>query len=204
MPNTAEPTEWLKVRLVETLADGRHERASKSRNQIIQAALDLVREGNPTPNAGQVAERAQLGLRSVFRHFKDMESLFHGMLEEVQELVWPIVARPVTGDSFAERLDCLIEIRYAVFERVNPYQDSVDHYIITSPLFKKRREMEAQFLRMQLEGVLSDIPKIDPNTVEAIDLLLCYVAWRRMRNIQGLTTPQIKTIVAESVMKLIN
>jgi AcrR family transcriptional regulator len=204
MPNTDEPTEWLKVRLVETLADGRHERASKNRKQIIQAALDLVREGNPTPNAGQVAERAQLGLRSVFRHFKDMESLFHGMLEEVQELVMPIAAQPVTGDSFAERLNCLIEIRYAVFERVNPYQDSVDHYIITSPLFKKRREMEAQFLRLQLENVLSAVQDIDPDTVEAIDLLLCYVAWRRMRTIQGLTTAQIKTIVTRSVMKLVS
>lgn len=204
MPDLNEPAEWLKVRVNETLADGRHQRASKSRTQIIQAALDLIREGNPTPNAGQVAERAQLGLRSVFRHFKDMESLFHGMLAEVQELVMPIAAQPVTGASFAERLNCLLDIRYAVFERVNPYQNSVDHYLITSPLFKKRRVMEAQFLRLQLEGVLSDIQNIDQNTVEAIDLLLCFVAWRRMRIIQGLTTPQIKAIVTQTVMKLIS
>ena len=204
MPSLDEPTEWLKVRVIETLADGRHQRASKSRTQIIQAALDLVREGNPNPNAAQVADRAQLGLRSVFRHFKDMESLFYGMLEEVQELVMPIALRPVTGNSFAQRLDSLIEIRFAVFERVNPYQDSVDSYIHSSPLFQQRRAIEAQFLRLQLTRLLSEIENIDPATIEAIDVLLCFVAWRRMRNIQGLTTPQIKTVVTQSVVKLIS
>lgn len=204
MPSLDEPTEWLKVRVIETLADGRHQRASKSRTQIIQAALDLVREGNPNPNAAQVADRAQLGLRSVFRHFKDMESLFYGMLEEVQQVVMPIASQPVTGNSFAERLECLIDIRFAVFERVNPYQHSVDLYINTSPLFQQRRVMEAQFLRLQLTSLLSEFENIDPAIIEAIDLLLCFVAWRRMRNLQGLTTPQIKTIVTQSVMKLVS
>jgi AcrR family transcriptional regulator len=204
MASLDEPAEWLKVRVVQTLADGRHQRASKSRNQIIQAALDLVREGNATPNAAEVADRAQLGLRSVFRHFKDMESLFYGMLEEVQELIMPIATRPVTGDTFAERLDCLIEIRYAVFERVNPYQDSVDFYLKTSPLFQQRRTMEAQFLRLQLVSLLSEFENVDPATIEAIDLILCFVAWRRMKNIQGLSTPQIKNIVTQAVLKLVS
>lgn len=203
MPSLDEPTEWLKVRVIETLADGRHQRASKSRNQIIQAALDLVREGNANPNAAQVAERAQLGLRSVFRHFKDMESLFYGMLEEVQQVVMPLASRPVTGDTFVEQLDSLIDIRFAVFERIDPYQDSIDHYIKTSPLFQQRRTMRAQFLRLQTERLLSSRQGIEDDTIEAVDLLLSFVAWRRMRTMQGLTTPQIKSIVTKSVLKLV-
>ena len=56
--------------------DGRRRRSLDSRARIVAAMLELVRLGNASPNAVEVAARAGVGLRSVFRHFKDMESLY--------------------------------------------------------------------------------------------------------------------------------
>ena len=38
--------------------------------------LDLIHAGNLQPTAQQVADHAKVGIRSVFRHFEDMESIF--------------------------------------------------------------------------------------------------------------------------------
>ncbi|MEO8374286.1 MAG: hypothetical protein ABI471_03615, partial [Sphingomonas bacterium] len=53
--------------------DGRRRRSETSRDKIVEAMLAIVAEGQITPSAEQVALRAEVGLRSVFRHFKDME-----------------------------------------------------------------------------------------------------------------------------------
>ena len=56
--------------------DGRALRSERSRQVIIDAMLELVGEGNLVPTAQQVAERAEVGIRTVFRHFSEMESLY--------------------------------------------------------------------------------------------------------------------------------
>ena len=56
--------------------DGRLERSKKSRDLIIKAMRDLIDEGILSPTAQQVAQTAQVGIRTVFRHANDMETLF--------------------------------------------------------------------------------------------------------------------------------
>ena len=55
--------------------------------------LELVRAGAISPVAEEVAERAGVGLRTVFRHFDDMDSLYREMAEAMRNELQPIVAR---------------------------------------------------------------------------------------------------------------
>ena len=57
-------------------SDGRRQRSERSQVAIIKAALTLMDEGILVPTAQQVADRAGVGIRSFFRHFPDMDSLF--------------------------------------------------------------------------------------------------------------------------------
>ena len=41
--------------------------------------LELVAQGNLEPSADQIADIAKVGRRSVFRHFKDMDTLYREM-----------------------------------------------------------------------------------------------------------------------------
>ena len=76
--------------------DGRVLRGEKSRESIVDALFELVGEGVLAPTAQQVAERAGVGLRSVFRHFSDMERLFAAMDARLGAEVIPLLleARP--------------------------------------------------------------------------------------------------------------
>ena len=57
-------------------SDGRINRSVVTRKKIVTALTALVYEGHLTPTAEQVAQRAEVGLRTVFRHFDDMDSLY--------------------------------------------------------------------------------------------------------------------------------
>jgi AcrR family transcriptional regulator len=57
-------------------SDGRRQRSERSQTAIIEAALSLMNEGTLVPTAQQIADRADVGIRSFFRHFADMDSLF--------------------------------------------------------------------------------------------------------------------------------
>ena len=56
--------------------DGRRLRSDRSRQVIVEAMLQLIDQGNLVPTAQQVADHAKVGIRSVFRHFEDMEAIF--------------------------------------------------------------------------------------------------------------------------------
>ncbi len=58
-----------------TAEDGRRRRGLDNRGRIIAAMLEIIRRGE-TASAEQVAAQADVGLRTVFRHFQDMDSLY--------------------------------------------------------------------------------------------------------------------------------
>ena len=61
---------------INAATDGRALRTKKSRRAIIEATLGLYADGILVPTAQLVADRSGLGMRTVFRHFSEMEKLF--------------------------------------------------------------------------------------------------------------------------------
>src|SRR5262249_22213473 len=74
------------------LSDGRVRRGERSGDAIVVALVELVGEGILEPTAQQVAARARVGMRTVFRRFSDMESLFAEMGARVQAEALPLLA----------------------------------------------------------------------------------------------------------------
>ena len=56
--------------------DGRSARAERTRAAIVEALLELNREGDLKPTGERIAERAGVSLRALWANFKDMEALF--------------------------------------------------------------------------------------------------------------------------------
>jgi AcrR family transcriptional regulator len=92
------------------LADGRRERSRSSRSKIVAALLDLVGKGDVSPSAARVAEVAGVGLRSVFRHFEDMDALYREMGEVIEARVLPILLQPPTGEGWKDKMFDLAEL----------------------------------------------------------------------------------------------
>jgi AcrR family transcriptional regulator len=60
--------------------DGRRRRRETNRNRVVEATAKLIREGNPTPTAGDVAEQAEVSERSIFRYFDDVDALLQAAM----------------------------------------------------------------------------------------------------------------------------
>src|SRR5436305_13207547 len=102
-------------------SDGRRRRGQDNRARIVAAMLEIVHAGEVSPSAEQVATRADVGLRTVFRHFRDMDSLYREMGVAIEAELLRVVATPFASADWRGRVLELIERRSAAFEKAGPY-----------------------------------------------------------------------------------
>lgn len=183
--------------------DGRRRRSQDSRARIVAAMLELVHGGEMSPSAEQVAERAEVGLRTVFRHFKDMDSLYGEMSKVIERELAEIVARPLEGETWRERLVHLVVRRTQAFERIAPYKRASNVVRHRSRFLEAGHARLVAGLREILERELPPEIAADPVRLEALDLLLSYEAWSRLRREQGLPVRRAREVLQAAVGRLI-
>ena len=87
--------------------DGRRARAERNRDAVVEAILDLLCEGVQHPTAEAIAERSGVSVRSVFRHFDDLESLHAAAVDRHSERIRDLFVPPPSTGSLASRIDGL-------------------------------------------------------------------------------------------------
>lgn len=88
--------------------DGRQARSRRTRAAVAEAMLDCFEEGQLRPSAKQVAERAGVSTRAVFRHFDNMEALLEETAELQIERVMGQLPPIATAGPLGERIDSLV------------------------------------------------------------------------------------------------
>lgn len=184
------------------LTDGRRLRSADSRRRIVEALMLLVERGDLEPSAETVAEQAGVGLRSVFRHFKDMEGLRREMNAIVEARLRGLVELPLPGDNWRERLQALIARRAEAFETAMPYRRAANAQRHRSELIRAKSEELNRVLRTSLMGVLP--PGIDDDTFDALDLALCFESWIRLRHDQGLNPARAHRVMSRAAGALLS
>jgi AcrR family transcriptional regulator len=183
--------------------DGRTTRGQENKKQIVQALIELIREGQPAPTAEMVSARAGVGLRTVFRHFKDMETLYREMTCAVEAILAPVLATPVQGETTSEKLMHAIDRRADMFEKLAPLQAASLVHLHESPYLRKRQAENVELQRFLLKAFLpADLVK-DKILFEAIDLTLSIETWLRLRRDQQLSVNQAKKVLRRSVEQLL-
>jgi len=168
------------------ISDGRLERGQRNRAAIVRALFDLVGEGVLQPTAQQVADRAGVGIRTVFRHFADMESLLSEVNGRVREHALPLFQEASSGGGLEERARELVERRVRLFERIAPYKRSGNLQRWRSRVVEREQAIMVRKLRADLLGWLPELQSAEPETVEALDAALSFEVWDRLRTDQRL------------------
>lgn len=184
--------------------DGRRRRSLDSRARIVEAMLELVHGGELSPGAEQVAERAGVGLRSVFRHFKDMDSLYREMATIIEAELTSLIDRPIQANDPTERLIEIVGRRSAVFEKISPYKRAGE--------LQRHRSAFLDAGHQRLNAISRDILRreMPPAAVrnrlvfEALDALLSWETWSRLRRDQGLTARRAREVLEMTVRRLID
>jgi len=200
--NRSDPGCKMQVDAIEV--DGRRLRGESTRRKIVEALLDLVREGDSAPSADVVAARAGVARRTVFRLFKDMDSLYREMSAIMLRRVAPIVEQPLAGSNWRSRLDQLLERRALVFEELLPLQAASEAHRIQSAFLQSEHRTLVKTQREILVSVLPAQIVNQPILVDALDLVMSLESWRRLRHHQRLTRKESQLVVACVVRALVD
>lgn len=188
---------------VASASDGRQRRSARSREAIVQALFELIGSGVLRPTALQVAESAGVGIRSVFRHFADMEGLFAEMDARLQAEALPILrAEPMEG-PLDRRTSGLVDRRAAFFERIAPYKRSGNLQRWRSEYLRERHSVLVRALRADLMRWLPELRRAPIDLVEGLDLVLSFEAWDRLRMDQRLGRERARDALVRTVRALV-
>lgn len=99
-------------------ADGRTAIRDRNRKVVLDTMIELFTEGNLDPSPEDVAPRAGLSVRSVYRYFEDGDGLVRAAIERHLDLIRPLYKIPAIGEGdLDERIERFAAVRVRVYER---------------------------------------------------------------------------------------
>jgi TetR/AcrR family transcriptional regulator, regulator of autoinduction and epiphytic fitness len=188
--------------------DGRALRSARNREAVVDAMLDLLDEGSLRPGAVEIAARAGVSVRTVFRHFEDLEQLFATATEHQSRRIGPLLLAPPPAGTRSKRVDGVVGHRANLYERIGPVRRAAlrhepFHQVVHEGLIQARR-----LLRRHL--VASFAPELDglqasdrATMVAALETATSFAAWDNLRVEQRLSVAHARAAVTATVVALL-
>ena len=189
--------------------DGRRARREQNRAAVLDALAELYREGNYEPSAAEIAERAGLSPRSLFRYFDDVDDLNRATIDQQLERARPLLAvdaRP--GDPTATKVERLVEARLRLYDAIAPVARAARICAWRHPVIARQVASSRSYLRHQLERLFA--PELDalgperaPAVLAAMDALCSFEAADLLRVDQRLSRAQAAAALVQTLTTLL-
>lgn len=179
--------------------DGRKQRSEKSRAAILAAIIELVEEGNLMPTAQETSERAGVGIRSVFRHFADMDALYAQMNVYAMNRFGQIYENPVIKGSLEERIQHTVELYHKGYERNKNMLMTTMLRRASSELLVKQYIDGAARLAEDFEQRIPEVMNLNETSYHAIMVARSFTSYDRLRNLQGLSQKKSAKAITEMI-----
>lgn len=190
------------------IEDGRRRRASENRAKTARAMFDLITETGEVPTAKEVADRAKLSRRTVFRLFEDLEDVQRAAMEMQRAEVMARFPAPTGGGSLSERIDALVEHRSALYEFIMPLRRVAERLKHRNRLIRQSQAKNRVLARAHLEGLFAeDLPAAKAEREPLVDAVLvatAWSAWAHLRDDHGFDVARSKAAMRRAVAALLS
>ena len=166
--------------------DGRRARSERSKQAIIDATLALMEEGNLIPTAQQISDKAGVGIRSFFRHFDDMETLFATIDDSIRDTNVAIFTSGDRDGTLEERILHAVEKHGEGYENRRNMILSTSAQLWRSQTLRKNYAHYQRVLRKDLDDWLPELKQLSRGQRDAVDAIASFEMWHRLRYHQGL------------------
>lgn len=190
--------------------DGRHARRDRNKVAVVDAYLELIREGNPRPSAAEVAERSGVSHRSVFRYFADKDELARTSIERQESFVAPMLPIPIDHEmSLQDRIDLLVSRRLELFEAIAPVARLSRSLAPLQPILNAELTKGRAFFRAQVKRLFApEIAEMDKAraaaTLAILDVLCSFEAADLLRTDQGLSIDRAAAALRGALMAILS
>ena len=189
---------------VTQLHDGRRLRSERSRKAMIDAALELIEDGNYAPTAKQISARAGVGIRSFFRQFEDMDQFFAAVDAQTVGSFWDSFLHEGNRDgTLTDRLDSIVKTYGKAFEEHRSLLLATKSLRWSSRVLKENYERYQQISRANKEQWVPEIRQLPLDERELADAYLSFEMWHRLRDIQGLSCEYTETLILKALKNLL-
>jgi AcrR family transcriptional regulator len=191
-------------------ADGRTARRERNREEVVEAALTLVEEGQVDPSIEELTKRSGLSARSIFRYFEGLDDLRRAVIRRHFERIQPMLRAGDAGTgSLEDRIRRFVDTRIKVNESLAgpartarlraPYApviaDDIHHY--RRILRAHVREQFATELRARSRAEAED-------TVVLIDVLVSFDSWDLMTREHERSRSQVRRAWTQALTRLLS
>lgn len=173
--------------------DGRRARRDQNRDRVVDALLEIYREGVLQPSVAEVARRSGVSHRSVFRYFENLDELCRVAVErQFQAVAEYLVLERTAGASSPELIDAIVEQRLALYDAAAPVARVGRMLAPTEPVLAEHLQRMAALAVEQVGSYFA--PELDPMPaarrdaiVEAVAATLSIDSMDLLRAVRGLS-----------------
>ena len=179
--------------------DGRKKRSKDTSELIIDTAFSLLNEGILNITHELIAKEAKIGTRTIFRHFKDKNSLIIGMHNKLLNDFESYKPKINLDIDVSSRLELLIEFTCNTYEK---YQ-YVYHWTVKNLWYSKDVRMNiVEWNKRSSNYIFEFLPEIKDQQWEKEDFIvntLSFPFWQRLVGISKRTNKEIKSILFKNL-----
>ncbi len=185
--------------------DGRQLRRERNREAVVEALLDLYRQGNLRPGTEEIAARSGLSPRSLFRYFDDVDDLIRTAMRRQEERALPLV--PIGADPdqpLADKVAAMVDQRFTLFDAVGNAAAvsrlrSPFHPVLAAELTRNRRYLRNQIRVLFAPELATMTGDAAADALAAADVLSSFESIQLLVHDQSLTPARARAVMARSL-----
>ena len=183
--------------------DGRVQRSQRSRQVIVDALLDLMKAGNYIPTAQQVADQAGISIRTVFRHFSEMELLYQELDTATRPTYEAMFENLDYTGSLEERVTRSVDVRIQCYLETLYLEKATHALLWRSEFLRKTYGDNQRNLRKILEKMLPELKQLGAEARETADAISSFEFFDRLQNLQGLSTAASSKLMRNLLLNIV-
>ena len=191
---------------IEAEADGRRLRREQNREAVIDALLALFSAGHYQPSAAEIAAKAGLSPRSLFRYFDDVDDLYRAAADRQLQIMLQLLQLSVSpADHVDDKIRAVAHSRLQVYERFTPAARALRAGASRSELVAALLTQARRFQRSQLcELFAPELAGRAEVLLPAVEVLCSFGSYDRLRRESGLSPEAAAATLVAALTALLN
>ena len=175
--------------------DGRKLRSESTADHILNTAIKIARKGDiDSMSFNSIAKEANIGTRTIFRHFKDQESLQESLDQKLGEEFTSYFSKINKEDNLERRIENVSSTLIQFFIKNQNIIRWTLRNIWRDKNLRQNMFSWNQFLRDLVYSILPEIKEKKKSEREIIFECMSFLFFLKLNVVQGLNQKQINEI----------
>ena len=184
--------------------DGRKLRSESTADHILSTALKIARKGNiDSMSFNSIAREANIGTRTIFRHFKDQKSLQESLDQKLGEEFTSYFSKINKKDNLEKRIENVSSTLILLYVK----NQNIIRWTLRNMWRDKNLSQMFSWNQILKNFVYSTLPEIvekKKSEREIIFECMSFIFFLRLNVVQGLNEKQIKDIFILNTKKYLS